>query len=371
MPDRIYIPPGLTNALVVEVGGVCYERVEPSENNPTVNAIDNEFADCDACEGTSSSSSSSTESACCGPIGNCCFSENSTIDINVVWTPSFATYCFPGADSISFNNIPFYACSAESIEWYRVISGTENIRVTYSSTGTWSFIYVFNGSCTVSGNTVDAQINCCGTNGSVWPGPDTNMSGYNGGPVTFSAASFEIGINDNTCCNDNGTCITGDDADCDGFCFNPCLDCNPASGWGNGSDPEPGVASGFSDASSGQACDEYNTTYPFFAYGLNAGRCEWSWRKSGLSMGTAQFLLWFHPEGQGRTYVCGGNSIVVADGEWLMYFERLEPGTNTIAMKKTTGYACDVATGKISGSDTIPICDEHSCLGPITFTVPV
>ncbi|MEM9019933.1 MAG: hypothetical protein AAGC44_05160 [Planctomycetota bacterium] len=153
----------------------------------------------------------------------------------------------------------------------------------------------------------------------------------------------------------------GDDPeDCVCCSDDPCTSCGST-------DPEDGAASGLAGADN---CTEYNTTYPFLSHGLNDGRCEWSWRVTGLSRGTGQFLLWYHPAGTGRSYACGTGSVVVADGEWLLFFERLEPGANTTAMKNTSGFACNPATGKVSGADTIDICDEHSCTGPITFTVP-
>lgn len=51
MPDKIYLPAELTDADVVSVGGECYERVGAAEVDPTVGSIDDEYANCDSCEG--------------------------------------------------------------------------------------------------------------------------------------------------------------------------------------------------------------------------------------------------------------------------------------------------------------------------------
>lgn len=59
MPDRIFLPPGVTDASVVLVGDVCYERVGSSEQSPTVLTIEGEYDSCSDCEGDSSSSTDS------------------------------------------------------------------------------------------------------------------------------------------------------------------------------------------------------------------------------------------------------------------------------------------------------------------------
>ena len=62
MPDKLYLPPGLTNAGFIKVGDDCYERIEETDIPPTVDQIDGEFDSCE-CEDNSSSSSSSGSSS--------------------------------------------------------------------------------------------------------------------------------------------------------------------------------------------------------------------------------------------------------------------------------------------------------------------
>lgn len=70
MPDRIFLPPGVSSASVVLIGGQCYQRVGASEQWPTVSSVDEEYDSCDDCEGSSSSSTSYSSDPCsdCQPV---------------------------------------------------------------------------------------------------------------------------------------------------------------------------------------------------------------------------------------------------------------------------------------------------------------
>ena len=71
MPDKIYLPSEKAGDRVVQVDGVCYERVGPSDHQPTVSKIDASYADCKVCidsqgsSGMSSETSEGSEPPCC------------------------------------------------------------------------------------------------------------------------------------------------------------------------------------------------------------------------------------------------------------------------------------------------------------------
>lgn len=139
MPDRIFLPPGVTDAIVVLVGDECYERVGSSEQSPTISAIDGEYDSCNDCEGSSSSSGSS---ASADPCTDCDGDQPSAGISNFSCTPACDTSPDSSVEYYSFTNYGAY-CG-----WLWISSSNlTSIELYYfPASDTWSiYVDVFDG----------------------------------------------------------------------------------------------------------------------------------------------------------------------------------------------------------------------------------
>jgi len=232
MADRLYLKPSKTTAAVIEVGGVCYERIGESGQPAVPIQIESEHNTCDHCRGE-------TIPLACGA---CCFSDGSSIRVQLTITlDDPVTPCCGESQYLSVDEtIPCRNANNTRILWSNQ-SGTGpcgddalaecnelflNLYVRYfCDTDTWDIAYGWtganpDGTCpyldTVPGiaNFEDATGDCCGVSGT------TNTAftdcDNNDGSATVS---YTLTVQDNSFCFDQaGDCVVGTDTDCDGEC---------------------------------------------------------------------------------------------------------------------------------------------------------
>lgn len=160
---------------------------------------------------------------CCSS-GDCCFSDNSTAQIEISfntgsWSCANPSECGNKDVSITIE-LPYYSCSSGSVTWYK--SGTGGGTITYNGSS-WNG----NAAIPVGINCSPLLVyfsgsgNCCGGTLSVMVEPDSCASSGITGSATLTMQS-------NKCCRcSDGSCVPTSDGS-DATCGSSSNDCTAA-----------------------------------------------------------------------------------------------------------------------------------------------
>ena len=158
----------------------------------------------------------------------------------------------------------------------------------------------------------------------------------------------------------------------------PCTDCDPD---GAGSDSNDAIVSGLEDLdcwnSSETAVGGVPGTVAFTGFVNNANTCVWSWELNDNSETIYINLHYAKANGQTVTAEPSGScsNVSIDQGEWAIKAE-ISNGTVFIGqwIQQTTGFACNAATGKVSGTQFLGTecggIDPVTCDDSITITIP-
>lgn len=329
-----------------------------------------EDCDCDDCGGD--------EGECCGPCADCCYSDDSLAKFTLL--PSDISTGDHGTN-------PYFLGDAEQAEWDTWIAtepeasledcGGSDLRwiaysqeFTHTATGRTGRYFLY------------AQRDCAGATPGQWTvnvDLETFFMGEWGTYDTWGAFTYEDGdsgvtsadccgvdsddvdfeIIDNTCCNDDGTCIEGEDVNCDGDCDSddPCPVCDPT---GAGATPEAAVASNIVDGAGNCNFFRNNANCPYTGFNETANYCEWTFGSDAMTV-----QVFYIKNNIAAFTACLGD---VVAGKWYIQVTFTFIGQSW--GEETTGIACSVTTGKISGVHIFSdICIPGDCANSLTITI--
>ena len=144
----------------------------------------------------------------------------------------------------------------------------------------------------------------------------------------------------------------------------PCGDCGVGPGE-SGSTPSDVTVANITGTAD---CTALNGTEAFSRFARDPGAdidgCYWEWDLDG---GSGSFSIIHFNTGQ--TINSGGCQLTPGDGEWVAQIQNFVTGD--VWNEITTGFSCDSATGKVSGTHAFGgPCNTVDCGGNPTATVP-
>ena len=148
--------------------------------------------------------------------------------------------------------------------------------------------------------------------------------------------------------------------DCDA-CELPCTNCEPGVG---GAAPNTGTLSG---SPAGDCAEANSNQYAYESFASTANYCTWTW---AYEVATSRYsVVLMRSKADGVSLGAGACEVPLNTNEWAINinYDGLEFGQFS---EKTTGFVCNVATGKVQGTHTFTGNCSGNCNAAITFTVP-
>ena len=157
--------------------------------------------------------------------------------------------------------------------------------------------------------------------------------------------------------------------DVSGECSECCEDADPCPDCG-GTDPKVATVAGVGATAD---CLDANDDYPFDTFIEGANICEWSWELNIGFLGAGRVILTYAKNSYGIFCPQLGGAVTFLPGEWQIRWTTARAVVEAY-WKKTTGFACDPSTGRVSGTDNIDItagdCGANPrCNGSVSITV--
>ena len=166
----------------------------------------------------------------------------------------------------------------------------------------------------------------------------------------------------------------GECAECCGEPSVPCTDCDPG---GTGTAPSDAVVAAIT-ADPSADCPDLNKSHAYQGFSGGVGSCVWVWDDDTFTDDTLIVALTYHKVAGTALgfYLSPQCDIATVEGDWtIRIITPYGPGADEWH-EKTTGFSCNAATGKISGTHAFGAkcfidLDDNACGGNPTVTVPV